>query len=208
MAFGDTYGYCGVRGQQWRYNTLFRSRDGALSNTIEVPNGAVSDQYSGSPLWSPGLSKQIINSLKYSPTERASSRPPASPSATTSTSTSCPSRTGTATDGGRRTSRGSRSRRTTVSTGVSIRTRSGRPRRTASTGSRTSRATRTSNRGRSSSRAPVTPTSIHSGHRPDAAVRRTYRGSSPQGCQIFAGTNTGVRPPTPGFPTIRGLRRR
>ena len=24
MAFGDTYGYCSVRGQQWRYNTLFR----------------------------------------------------------------------------------------------------------------------------------------------------------------------------------------
>src|SRR6476659_6632947 len=30
MAFGDTYGYCGVRGQQWRYNTLMRSQDGAL----------------------------------------------------------------------------------------------------------------------------------------------------------------------------------
>ncbi len=69
MAFGDTYGYCGVRGQQWRYNTLFRTRDGALANTIEVPNGAVSDQYSGSPLWAPGLSKQIINSLKFAPTE-------------------------------------------------------------------------------------------------------------------------------------------
>src|SRR6478609_410551 len=69
MAFGDTYGYCGVRGPQWRYNTLFRTRDGALANTIEVPNGAVSDQYSGSPLWAPGLSKQIINSLKFAPTE-------------------------------------------------------------------------------------------------------------------------------------------
>ena len=65
MAFGDTYGYCGVRGQQWRYNTLFRTRDGALAKTIEVPNGAVSDQYSGSPLWAPGLSKQIINSIKF-----------------------------------------------------------------------------------------------------------------------------------------------
>ena len=52
MAFGDTYGYCGVRGQQWRYNVLFRSRDGALSNTVSA---------SSSPLWSQGLSKQIIN---------------------------------------------------------------------------------------------------------------------------------------------------
>ena len=69
MAFGDTYGYCSVRGQQWRYNMLFRSQDGALSNTISVPNGVVSNQYSGSPLWSPGLSKQIINTTKWAPTE-------------------------------------------------------------------------------------------------------------------------------------------
>ncbi|WP_027331841.1 DUF4185 domain-containing protein [Mycolicibacterium tusciae] len=61
MAFGDTYGYCGVRGQQWRYNVLFRSRDGALSNTVAATS---------SPLWSQGLSKQIINSIKFSPTEK------------------------------------------------------------------------------------------------------------------------------------------
>ncbi|MFL6084048.1 MAG: DUF4185 domain-containing protein [Mycobacterium sp.] len=60
MAFGDTYGYCGVRGQQWRYNTLFRSQDGSLSNTVAV---------SGSPLWAAGLSKQIINSTKWAPSE-------------------------------------------------------------------------------------------------------------------------------------------
>ena len=66
MAFGDTYGYCGVRGQQWRYNALFRSRDGALAKTT-CPTGR---QYSGSPLWSQGLSKQIINSIKFSPTEK------------------------------------------------------------------------------------------------------------------------------------------
>ena len=70
MAFGDTYGYCGVRGQQWRYNTLFRSQDGALAKTISVPNGAVSNKYSGSPVWAPGLSKQIINSIKWAPTEK------------------------------------------------------------------------------------------------------------------------------------------
>lgn len=61
MAFGDTYGYCGVRGQQWRYNALFRSRDGVLSKTVSA---------SSSPLWSQGLSKQIINSIKFSPTEK------------------------------------------------------------------------------------------------------------------------------------------
>ena len=70
MAFGDTYGYCGVRGQQWRYNTLFRSQDGSLAKTISVPNGAVSNRYSGSPVWAPGLSKQIINSIKWAPTEK------------------------------------------------------------------------------------------------------------------------------------------
>ncbi len=70
MAFGDTYGYCGVRGQQWRYNALFRSQDGALSNTVSVPDGAVNNQNSGSPLWAPGLSKQIINSIKWAPTEK------------------------------------------------------------------------------------------------------------------------------------------
>jgi len=70
MAFGDTYGYCSVRGQQWRYNTLFRSQDGALAKTISVQNGVVANRYSGSPLWAPGLSKQIINSIKWAPTEK------------------------------------------------------------------------------------------------------------------------------------------
>ena len=60
MAFGDTSGYCSVAGHQWRYNTLFRSQDGALAKTITV---------SGSPLWAPGISKQIINSTKWAPSE-------------------------------------------------------------------------------------------------------------------------------------------
>jgi hypothetical protein len=69
MAFGDTYGYCSVHGQQWRYNTLFRSQDGSLAKTVSVPNGVVSNKYSGSPLWAPGVSKQIVNSTKWAPTE-------------------------------------------------------------------------------------------------------------------------------------------
>jgi len=60
MAFGDTSGYCSVPGHQWRYNTLFRSQDGALAKTIRV---------SGSPLWAPGISKQIINTTKWAPSE-------------------------------------------------------------------------------------------------------------------------------------------
>jgi len=60
MAFGDTSGYCSVPGHQWRYNTLFRSQDGALEKTITV---------AGSPLWAPGISKQIINSTRWAPSE-------------------------------------------------------------------------------------------------------------------------------------------
>jgi hypothetical protein len=69
MAFGDTDGYCGIPGHQWRYNTLFRSQDSALSKTIAVPNAVVSNRYSGSPVWRPGLSKQIINSIGRAPEE-------------------------------------------------------------------------------------------------------------------------------------------
>jgi hypothetical protein len=71
MAFGDTSGYCSVPGHQWRYNTLMRSQDGALSKTIGVPNGVLSNKYSGSPLWAPGISKQIINSTRWAPSETA-----------------------------------------------------------------------------------------------------------------------------------------
>lgn len=69
MAFGDTNGYCGIPGKQWRYNTLFRSQDGALSKTIAVPDGVVANRYSGSPVWRPGISKQIINSIGQAPEE-------------------------------------------------------------------------------------------------------------------------------------------
>ncbi|WP_373693404.1 DUF4185 domain-containing protein [[Mycobacterium] burgundiense] len=63
MAFGDTNGYCGIPGKQWRYNALFRSQDGSLSKTVAVPNGVVGNRYSGSPVWRPGISKQIINTI-------------------------------------------------------------------------------------------------------------------------------------------------
>jgi hypothetical protein len=63
MAFGDTFGYCSVHGQQWRYNVLFRSQDRDLSRGIHVADGVPNNPYSGSPVWAPGLSKQVVNSI-------------------------------------------------------------------------------------------------------------------------------------------------
>ena len=37
MAFGDTIGYCSVKGKQWRYNVMFRTNDRALSKTVRMP---------------------------------------------------------------------------------------------------------------------------------------------------------------------------
>ena len=69
MAFGDTNGYCGIPNKQWRYNTLFRSSDGALAKTVAVPDGVVANKYSGSPVWRQGISKQIINTIGQAPEE-------------------------------------------------------------------------------------------------------------------------------------------
>ena len=63
MAFGDTFGYCKVHGEQWRYNTLFRSTDHDLTDGIHVADGVPNDKYSGSPVWTTGLSKQVINTI-------------------------------------------------------------------------------------------------------------------------------------------------
>ena len=63
MAFGDTFGYCKVHGQQWRYNTLFRSQDHDLAHGIHVADGVPNNPYSGSPVWAPGLSKQVVPSI-------------------------------------------------------------------------------------------------------------------------------------------------
>lgn len=69
MAFGDTFGYCRLHGHQRRYNVLLRTSDSDLSQGIDVPNGVVGNNYSGSPIWQPGLSKQVINSIRRAPTE-------------------------------------------------------------------------------------------------------------------------------------------
>ncbi len=69
MAFGDTFGYCSVHGQQWRYNVLFRSSDRDLSQGIHVADGVPNNRYSGSPVWTTGLSKQVVNSIHKAPHE-------------------------------------------------------------------------------------------------------------------------------------------
>lgn len=69
MAFGDTNGYCDVPGKQWRYNALFRTQDKSLARTVAVADGVVANPYSGSPVWRPGISKQIINSIGRAPQE-------------------------------------------------------------------------------------------------------------------------------------------
>jgi hypothetical protein len=69
MAFGDTFGYCKVHGQQWRYNTLFRSADHDLSHGIHVAPGSATDKFAGSPSYPSGLSRQIIHTMKRAPHE-------------------------------------------------------------------------------------------------------------------------------------------
>lgn len=69
MAFGDTFGYCSVRGQQWRYNALFRSADHDLAQGIHIADGVPNDKYSGSPVWAPHLSKQVVNTIHRAPHE-------------------------------------------------------------------------------------------------------------------------------------------
>ncbi len=65
MAFGDTFGYCKLHGQQWRYNTLLRSQDQSLADGITVSPGVPSDKYSGSPVRQAGFAKQVLPSIKW-----------------------------------------------------------------------------------------------------------------------------------------------
>jgi Domain of unknown function (DUF4185) len=69
MAFGDTFGYCKANNKQWRYNTLLRSKDRAMTHGIDVSPGVPSNRYSGSPVQQAGFSKQVIPSIKYAQTE-------------------------------------------------------------------------------------------------------------------------------------------
>ena len=85
MAFGDTFGYCKVHGQQWRYNVLFRSQDHDLSHGIHVADGVPNNNYSGSPVWTTGLSKQVVNTIHKAGHETGIIPTPASRSAEPST---------------------------------------------------------------------------------------------------------------------------
>lgn len=67
MAFGDTFGYCRLRGHQWRHNVLLRSQDRELSDGILVGPGVVGNRYSGSPVAQSNFSRQVIPGLKLAP---------------------------------------------------------------------------------------------------------------------------------------------
>ena len=69
MAFGDTKGFCQLPGKQWRYNALLRSSDRSMTNTVTVGDAAMGNPYSASPIWRPGISKQIVNSINAAPQE-------------------------------------------------------------------------------------------------------------------------------------------
>lgn len=69
LAFGDTFGYCRIQGQQWRHNVLLRSQDRNLADGILVGPGVVGNRYSGSPLQQPDFSRQILPILPLSPTQ-------------------------------------------------------------------------------------------------------------------------------------------
>lgn len=69
MAFGDTFGYCRVHGQQWRHNVLFRSQDNNLADGISVPPGSPTDKYAGSPVLPSGVSRAILPGVKWAPNE-------------------------------------------------------------------------------------------------------------------------------------------
>ncbi|OHU97057.1 DUF4185 domain-containing protein [Mycobacterium talmoniae] len=69
MAFGDTFGYCRLPGQQWRYNTLFRSQDRDLSDGILVGPGIVGNKYSGSPVLQSNFSRPILPHVKWAPSQ-------------------------------------------------------------------------------------------------------------------------------------------
>lgn len=80
LAFGDTFGDCGVPGQQWRSNTLLRSTDRTLADGLYVPDPIPASMsganYGGSPvIQNPNIpdkinfSRQIIASLGIAATE-------------------------------------------------------------------------------------------------------------------------------------------
>ena len=128
MAFGDTKGYCQIPGKQWRYNALFRTQDRSLSSTVAVPDGAVGNQYSGSPVWRAGHLQ--TDRQQHQPRRRrrpASSRPPASAVGGQAVhELHVDQDLGRQRRRGPRTTRRSRRRRTTARRGASTRQRSAR----------------------------------------------------------------------------------
>ncbi|WP_197379891.1 DUF4185 domain-containing protein [Mycolicibacterium mengxianglii] len=65
MAFGDTFGDCGVQDQEWRKNVLYRSSDRNLADGMRIPDPRPGDITAGSPVSKqrPNFSRQVVASL-------------------------------------------------------------------------------------------------------------------------------------------------
>lgn len=65
MAFGDTFGWCNVQGQQWRHNVLMRTADTNLADGLTVPDAVPGDQHSGAVVQagSPTFAREMIGSF-------------------------------------------------------------------------------------------------------------------------------------------------
>lgn len=73
IAFGDTFGDCNVREQEWRKNALFRSADRNLADGMDIPDAEFNNIHAGSPVDPkrplPNFSRQVVASLNLAATE-------------------------------------------------------------------------------------------------------------------------------------------
>ena len=158
--------------------------DGALGENSQHPQWRCEQQVLRFAAVGPRLSKQVINSIKCAPTETGIIPTSGiSVGGQRNTSASCPSGAGTRTARGRRTSRRSRCPPTTANTGASTPEPSGPLGGQRFRGPATFREMRSFSRAHSSSPGPATHTSTRTGHRPDAAAPRMYRGSRRPWCR-------------------------
>lgn len=65
MAYGDTFGWCNIQGQQWRHNVLMRTEDNNLADGITIANAVPGDNRSGAVVSAdaPTLARDMIGSF-------------------------------------------------------------------------------------------------------------------------------------------------
>ncbi|GAA4738663.1 DUF4185 domain-containing protein [Gordonia alkaliphila] len=66
MAFGDSFGYCNVAGQQWRNNLLTRTDDDDLSDGVTIAPGRPGDTSSGAVVTAeaPNFAVEMVRAIK------------------------------------------------------------------------------------------------------------------------------------------------